>query len=85
MLGNRVPVLALQSFSRRLQAERNAPFSRIDEWELGTEWQITQQVELTGGYTFTDRTNTTALANPGDISYRQFNGHIMRFQFQMNY
>lgn len=83
--GTMFPFLRYNHFRGGYKPERNAPFARIDEWELGTEWQFTPQVELTGGYTFTDRTNTTALTNPGDISYRQFNGHIMRFQLQINY
>jgi hypothetical protein len=83
--GTFFPFLRYNHFRGGYKPERNAPFSRIDEWELGTEWQLSPQVEFTGGYTFTDRTNTTALANPGDVSYRQFNGQIMRFQFQMNY
>ena len=65
--------------------ERNAPFSRIDEWELGLEWQFNPQMELTCAYTFTDRTNTTAISKAGEQSYRQFVGQLLRVQFQVNY
>jgi outer membrane cobalamin receptor len=65
--------------------ERNAPFSRIDEWEVGLEWQFNPQMELTCMYTFTDRTNTTAIGTAGEESYRQFVGQLLRLQFQVNY
>ena len=65
------------------KTERNAPFSRINEREFGLEWQFTPQMELVTQYTLTDRTNTTALAS-GE-SYRQFEGHLLRMQFQINY
>ncbi|MGE3316511.1 MAG: porin [Planctomycetaceae bacterium] len=65
------------------KAERNAPDVDIDEWELGIEWQFNPQMELVTQYTWTDRTNTTALAT-GE-SYRQFEGQLLRTQFQINY
>lgn len=63
--------------------ERNAAYSLIDEWELGVEWQFNPQMELVTQYTYTDRTNTTARST-GE-SYRQFEGHLLRMQFQINY
>ena len=65
------------------KAERNAPYSKVDEWEGGLEWQFNPQMELTAQYTVTDRTNTTARAT--GLSYGQFEGHLIRLQFQMNY
>lgn len=65
------------------KAERNAPFSQINEWEFGLEWQFNPQMELVTQYTITDRTNTTAQST-GE-SYRQFEGHLLRTQFQINY
>lgn len=67
------------------KAERNAPFSEIDEWELGLEWQITSFLEIVSMYTITDRTNTVAMSNANDISYRQFRGDLLRFQLQVRY
>lgn len=67
------------------KAERNAPYSRIDEWELGCEWQLNPQMEFTTMLTLTDRTNTSATNQAGALSYRQYNGHLLRFQFQINY
>ena len=67
------------------KAERNAPFSLIDEWDLGFEWQISKQVELTSSYLIADRTNTTANSVANTESYRQFDGQVARFQLQVNY
>ena len=65
------------------KAERNAPYSEVDEYEVGLEWQFNPQMELVTQYTITDRTNTTALTS-GE-SYRQFEGQLLRTQFQINY
>lgn len=65
--------------------ERNAPYARVDEIELGSEWQITPQMELTFSWAYTDRTNTTAFSTPDTLSYGQFIGQLLRVQFQFNY
>jgi hypothetical protein len=65
--------------------ERNAPFSHINEWEIGTEWQLNKQMEFTMAYLITDRTNTTAISAANQLSYGQFEGSVLRFQFQFNY
>jgi hypothetical protein len=65
--------------------ERNSPFVNIDEMEFGCEWQMNPQMELTALYTWTDRTNTTAINQAGITSYGQFEGQFLRFQFQFNY
>jgi hypothetical protein len=65
------------------KSERNAPFSRIEEWEFGSEWQFNPQMELATQFTFTDRTNTQAQST--GVSYRQFDGSLFRVQFQINY
>jgi hypothetical protein len=67
------------------KSERNAPFSEIEEWEMGVEWQFNKQVELTTGFTFTDRTNTTAINAADELSYGQFRGDFFRTQLQINY
>ena len=81
--GTLFPFLRYDYYRGGYKSERNSPYAKIDEWETGVEWQFNPQMELTLGYTMTDRTNTTALAK-GE-SYRQFVGDIIRIQFQMNY
>lgn len=67
------------------KSERNAPYSHIEEWELGLEWQFNKSLELVTMYTFTDRTNTRAIGSANTESYEQFVGDLLRFQLQWNY
>ena len=81
--GTLFPFVRYHHYEGGYKSERNAPQTLVNEWELGVEWQFNPQMELTLDYTFTDRTNTTALSK-GE-SYLQFAGDIVRIQFQMNY
>lgn len=81
--GTLFPFAKFNYFRGGYKPERNSPFSKITEWELGLEWQFNPQMELVTQYTITDRTNTTAMAT-GE-SYRQYEGHLIRTQFQINY
>lgn len=78
------PFIRWNYFKGGYKPERNAPFSHIDEWETGVEWQLNPQMEFTAMYVVTDRTNTTAMG-AGEASYQQFEGDLARFQFQVNY
>ena len=66
--------------------ERNTPYTYLGEFDLGLEWQITKQIELTCEYDWVNRTNTSGKApiSP-DGFYAPFQGDLLRFQFQMNY
>lgn len=81
--GTFFPFMRWNHFRGGYKAERNAPYSQIDEWEAGIEWQINDQMELVTQYTATDRTNTTAFST--GRSYEQFEGGLLRTQFQINY
>jgi hypothetical protein len=83
--GTFFPFFRYVHFTGGYKAERNAPFSQIDEFELGVEWQLNPQMEFTCMYVFTDRTNTTAINEAGVTPYEQFEGQLLRFQFQVNY
>ena len=83
--GTLIPFLRWNYFKGGYKSERNAPFSMIDEWETGVEWQFNKQMELVTMYTLTDRTNTTAINQAGVTSYGQFDGDMLRMQFQFNY
>jgi hypothetical protein len=83
--GTWFPYVRYSYFKGGYKSERNAPFSRIDEWEFGTEWQINPSAELTLAYLITDRTNTVANSAAGSLSYGQFDGQVIRLQFQLNY
>ena len=66
--------------------ERNTPYTYLGEFDLGLEWQITKQIELTTEYDWVNRTNTSGKAPVSpDGFYAPFQGDLLRFQFQMNY
>lgn len=83
--GTWIPFVRWALYEGGYKSERNAPFVSIDEWEFGTEWQLNSHMEFTGMYTWTDRTNTVAFNESGVTSYPQFDGDMLRFQFQFNY
>jgi tetrahydromethanopterin S-methyltransferase subunit G len=83
--GEWFPFYRYQYFQGGYKAERNAPFTMVDEHEIGLEWQLNKYMELVGMYTITDRTNTRAISSTDSLSYRQFVGELARFQFQFNY
>lgn len=83
--GTFFPYIRWVKYNGGWKSERNAPFSSVEEVEMGTEWQITPQLEFTMSTLVTDRTNTNARATPGSVSYNQFEGSVLRMQFQMNY
>jgi hypothetical protein len=78
-----IPFYRYNMFEGGYKSERNAPNVNIREHEVGCEWQFNKQTELTMMYTWTDRTNTQALADRR--SYDQFVGQFLRCQFQINY
>jgi hypothetical protein len=83
--GTFFPFIRWSQYQGGYKQERNAPFSNIEEVDAGTEWQINPQMELTTSWLIVDRTNTTAFTGPGVQSYQQFEGSVLRFQFQFNY
>lgn len=80
-----IPFARWNYYKGGYKTERNAPYTEINEWELGTEWQINKSLELVGMYTMTDRTNTQAVGVANSRSYEQFEGSMLRFQVQFNY
>ncbi len=83
--GELFPFARYSYYKGGYKTERNAPFSTINEWELGLEWQISKALELVSMYTFTDRTNTEAVSTANIQSYGQFVGDLLRFQLQVSY
>ncbi len=83
--GELLPFARWNYYQGGYKTERNAPMSSIDEWEMGLEWQLSKSLELVTMYTMTDRTNTRANSTANTLSYDQFEGHLLRFQAQINY
>lgn len=67
-----------QSYRGGRKHEAYSPKQRVDETELGVEWQANNAIELTGMYTWTDRTSSVA-------PYRNENGNLVRVQLQWNF
>ena len=82
--GTFLPFARYSYFKGGYKSESNAPVVNINEWEIGTEWQINSAAEFTMSYLITDRTNTTA-NGAGVTSYNQYEGEALRLQFQINY
>ena len=83
--GEIIPFVRWAYYKGGYKSERNAPFSEIDEWELGVEWQMSANLEFVGMYTMTDRTNTRAIGAANALSYEQFRGDLLRFQLQVRF
>jgi phosphate-selective porin len=73
------PFVRWQHYQGAMKFERNAPRNDVTETELGLEWQIRPEFELTTMYVMSDRTNV--LVAP----YEQMSGDVLRFQLQWNY
>jgi hypothetical protein len=83
--GHWYPFVRYSYYKGGYKSERNAPFADISDWEFGTEWQIQPAAELTVAYMIADRTNTNASTPENVAPYQQFEGHVLRTQFQINY
>ena len=79
------PFFRWQQFRGGYLWERNSPDTFLNEFNLGLEWQFSPQMELTAEYDWVDRTNTGSNARIIDNNYAQFQGDLLRFQFQINY
>ena len=83
--GELIPFARWNCYQGGYKTERNAPYSQIEEWEFGTEWQFSKSLEFVAMYTITDRTKTQAISTANTQSYEQFNGQLLRFQVQVTY
>ena len=80
------PFFRWQTYRGGYLWERNSPDTYLGEFNLGFEWQFSPQMELTAEYDWVNRTNTSSSqAKIIDGQYAQFQGDLLRFQFQINY
>lgn len=80
-----IPFVRYQHYTGGYRSIANAPYGDLNAWEIGMEWQIYKEMELVTEYSFVDAINTTAINQSGETSYRNFDGGVLRFQFQINY
>jgi hypothetical protein len=77
------PYCRYQQFRGGYRSFANAPYGNQREIDLGIEWQMRKEMELVMEYSIANVPNLTASAD--GLSYRDFEGNVLRFQFQVNY
>lgn len=84
-LGTFLPFVRWQYYDGANKAETNAPANDVNDIELGVEWQIASEVELSAIYHRMNRTNLVTGNRPGRLDYQEFDADALRFQLQYNY
>ena len=86
-IGNVIPFVKWQYYDGYNKAEANAPQNKVNDWEIGAEWQIAPEVELVAEYHIMNRTNmtTNGAFNNLNGSYREFDAQALRLQLQYNF
>ena len=87
--GTVIPFVRWQYFDGYSKAQDNAAQNKVNDWELGAEWQIAPEVELTAYYHHMNRSNLItggSTANPsGNEDYARFKADALRVQLQYNF
>jgi phosphate-selective porin len=91
--GTLIPFVKWQYFDGYSKAESNAAQNRVNDWEIGAEWQIAPEVEFVAYYHRMKRSNLVVgasnaanLANGGPTTdYETFSADAIRMQLQFNY
>ncbi len=86
--GTLIPFIRWQYFDGANKAESNATRNTVNDWELGTEWQIAPEVEFTAVYHYMNRTNLVKGANGTTLvkeDYDNFKASALRMQLQYNF
>ncbi len=79
------PYARWQYYEGGYRSIANAPYGKHEQLDLGVEWQIFREMELVLEYSFVDGVNLNAINAPGMVPYRNFDGSVIRAQFQLNY
>lgn len=80
-----IPYVRYQYYRGGYKSIPNAPYGTHSEWNLGLEWRIYKELEWVVEYSIVDGVNLTAINQPGVVPYRNFEGGVIRTQFQINY
>lgn len=80
-----MPYCRWQQFSGGYRNVVNAPYGHQRQLDLGVEWQIFQQLELTLEYSMVNTPNFTANSAANARSFNDFEGSMFRVQLQFNY
>jgi Phosphate-selective porin O and P len=79
------PFVRWQYYKGGYRSIANAPYGTHDEWNFGIEWQIRKELELVVEYDLVNGPNLNAINTSRAVSYRNFDGGLLRVQFQINY
>jgi len=79
------PYSRFQYFRGGYKGFANAPYGSRDQYDLGVEWQIYKELELTLEYSLVNGVNLNAIDKANTRSYRNFDGSVLRVQCQVNY
>lgn len=90
--GTLIPFVKWQYFDGYNKAESNAAQNKVNDWEIGAEWQIAPEVELVAYYHRMKRSNlvrgasaaNAALGGPS-TDYEVFSADALRVQLQYNF
>lgn len=90
--GTLIPFVKWQYYDGYSKAESNAAQNRVNDWEVGAEWQIAPEVEFVAYYHRMKRSNlvvgasaaNAALGGP-NTDYETFTADAIRMQLQFNY
>ncbi len=83
--GTVLPFIKWQYFDGANKAETNAPVNNVNDIELGVEWQIAREVELSAIWHRMKRNNLVTGNRAGRPDYQQFEADALRIQLQFNY
>jgi phosphate-selective porin len=87
--GTLIPFIKWQYFDGYNKAESNAAQNKVNDWEIGAEWQIAPEVELVAYYHKMKRTNlVTGIQTaefPNRVDYETFDADALRVQLQYNF
>ncbi|MDT8399414.1 MAG: porin [Pseudomonadales bacterium] len=84
-LGTFIPFLKWQYFDGANKGETNAPANKVNDVELGIEWQVARELEISAEYHMMKRNNLVLGNRPGRIDYERFDSDALRIQLQYNY
>lgn len=80
-----IPYVRYQQFTGGYRTAANAPFGTTRLTDIGLEWHIWKEVELTAELTVADKLNTATVNTARVNNYLNFDGSIFRVQLQLNY
>ena len=85
--GTLIPFVRWQYFDGFQKAETNAPENKVNDWEMGAEWQIAPEVELVAYWHHMNRTNavTGGSSTQSVADYSKFKAEALRVQLQYNF